>query len=74
MILAFFTAGGVQIQLHPCEWISFPLPSLVTLLLTFAVVALVLTGRYPKGLYDFELGLNPWAIRVRVNATLQRDE
>ena len=74
MILAFFTAGGIQIQLHPCEWISFPLPSLVTLLLTFAVVALLLTGRYPKGLYDFVLGLNRWAIRVRVYATLLRDE
>ncbi|HEY1443199.1 MAG TPA: DUF4389 domain-containing protein [Mycobacterium sp.] len=74
MILAFFTAGGVQIQLHPGEWISVPLLSLVSLLLTFAVVALVLTGRYPKGLYDFVLGLNRWAIRVRVYAALLRDE
>jgi hypothetical protein len=74
MILAFFTAGAVQIQLHPGEWISVPLLSLVSLLLTFAVVRLVLTGRYPKGLYDFVLGLNRWAIRVGVYAALLRDE
>jgi hypothetical protein len=74
MILAFFTAGAVQIQLHPGEWISVPLLSLVSLLLTFAVVALVLTGRYPKGVYDFVLGLNRWAIRVGVYAALLRDE
>ncbi|MBV8180024.1 MAG: DUF4389 domain-containing protein [Mycobacterium sp.] len=74
MILAFFTAGEVRIQLHPGEWISVPLLSVVSLLLTFAVVALLLTGRYPKGLYDLVLGLNRWAIRVRVYAVLLRDE
>jgi len=74
MILAFFTAGEVRIQLHPGEWISVPLLSVVSLLLTFAVVALLLTGRYPKGLYDLVLGLNRWAIRVGVYAALLRDE
>jgi hypothetical protein len=38
------------------------------------VVALLFTARYPKGLYDFVIGINRWAIRVRAYASLMRDE
>lgn len=37
---------------------------LVSLLVLFAAVALLFTGRYPKGLYDLVLGLNRWGWRV----------
>lgn len=32
------------------------------------------TARYPKGLYDFVIGINRWAIRVFAHTSLLRDE
>jgi hypothetical protein len=37
-------------------------------------VGLLFAGRYPKGLYDFVIGINRWGIRVRAYSTLLRDE
>jgi len=53
---------------------GFVLVPLIDLLLLIAVVALLFTARYPKGLYDFVMGINRWAIRVRAYASLMRDE
>ena len=47
---------------------------LIGILLLIAVVALLFTAHYPKGLYDFVVGINRWAIRVRAYASLMRDE
>lgn len=47
---------------------------LFSILLLIAVVALLFTARYPKGLYDFVTGMNRWAIRVRAYGSLMRDE
>src|ERR1700751_1070662 len=47
---------------------------LICVLLLIAVVALRFTARYPKGLYDFVIGINRWAIRVRAYTSLMRDE
>jgi hypothetical protein len=74
ILIAFFTPGWRYLRLGPNEWIGYVLPSLMTILLTFAVVALLFTGRYPKGLYDFILALNRWTIRVHAYSALMRDE
>jgi hypothetical protein len=47
---------------------------LIRILLLIAVVALLFTARYPKGVYDFVIGINRWAIRVIAYASLMRDE
>ena len=47
---------------------------LMRVLLLIAVVALLFTARYPKGLYDFVIGINRWAIRVLAYTSLMRDE
>lgn len=48
--------------------------NLGNILLLIAAVALLFTAAYPKGLFDFLLGLHRWAIRVGAYASLMRDE
>jgi Domain of unknown function (DUF4389) len=51
--------------------ISVPL---ISVLLLIGVVALLFTARYPKGVYDFVIGINRWAVRVFAYVLLLRDE
>jgi hypothetical protein len=47
---------------------------LIGILVFFAGVALLFTGRYPRGLFDLVVALNRWVYRVVAYASLMRDE
>ncbi len=61
LIVALFAGGGSS-------------GGLVTLLVCIAGLALLFTGTYPRGIYDFVLGMNRWGLRVVAYAALMTDE
>ena len=46
---------------------------LVTVLALIAAVSVLFTGSYPRGIFDFVVGLNRWGLRVVAYAALMTD-
>ncbi|MEV6430236.1 DUF4389 domain-containing protein [Nocardia sp. NPDC051463] len=71
LVVSAFVGGGYLAfgDDYGVSWV--PLLPIITLI---AVVVLLFTAVYPKGLFDFAMGVNRWVLRVQVYTSLLRDE
>jgi hypothetical protein len=47
---------------------------LIAIIAIIAIIAVAFTARYPRGLFDFLMGMNRWCYRVLAYVALMRDE
>ena len=73
LVVGVFMSGGGFMGWSEEGWWGSSGVGLISLLVLFAGLALVFLARYPRGLFDFVLGLDRWVAKVAVYAGLMTD-
>ena len=73
VVLALFLGGGTWAAWQAVDDTVRYGGGLVGVLVFIAVLALLFTGRYPRGIFDLVLGMDRWALRVAAYAGLMTD-
>lgn len=75
IIVAIFAGGGFGITRgHSNDWTIASRGGVIGLLVFVAALILIISGRYPRVLFDFIMGMNRWCFRVLTYSLLLRDE
>jgi hypothetical protein len=72
LIVGAFVGGGYVLSQN--DEIRASVPGLISLLVLFAALAVLFVGYYPRGIYDFVIGMNRWGLRVLAYASLMTDQ
>jgi hypothetical protein len=70
IVLAIFLGGGAWAASSDDGVYG---AGLISVLVFIAVIVLLFTGRYPRGIFDLVLGMNRWVLRVAAYAGLMTD-
>ncbi|MBV6728470.1 DUF4389 domain-containing protein [Nocardioides daeguensis] len=74
VVVGFFLGGGWYVVSGSDDDRRMGAWGLIQVLVLIAGVALLFTGRYPRGIHDLVVGLNRWVLRVTAYACLMTDQ